>query len=339
MKSTRLAAMFLLVPVVLVGCGGGAGDNSRVGRYTVADAGPVDTAGGGYQAVSAPNDAGQLVAPVLGLGCGDGGNVNGCYSESPYIFTPGLAPRVVQQQGTLQAINNHGDVIGFGPDGISFIIQGDQKTLVGDLGGAHSQAEGINDAGQVCGSSAVSSPSGPFHAFVWQAGRTTDLGGLPGFSDAEAFGINNKGGIVGDCSVAGVIRAAYWHDGRVDDLGALAPNSEALAINDAGTAAGWAGYSDGVHAVVWANGTLSNLGPGIALGIKDTGAVVGSAPSHTLGYRAILWSGAQAIDLNTQIAPTSGWVLQSASGINTKGQIAGAGLHNGVERAFLLTPR
>ena len=34
----------------------------------------------------------------------------------------------------------------------------------------------------------------------------------------------------------------------------------------------------------------------------------------------------------------SGWALQSANGINDRGQIVGTGLHNGHTRAYLLTP-
>jgi hypothetical protein len=44
------------------------------------------------------------------------------------------------------------------------------------------------------------------------------------------------------------------------------------------------------------------------------------------------------IDLNLLIDPTTGWVLNEASGINESGQIVGWGLHNGQTRAFLITP-
>ena len=46
----------------------------------------------------------------------------------------------------------------------------------------------------------------------------TDIGGLPGFHAAEAFGINNAGQIVGLSDGQGGIHAAYWHDRKVDDL-------------------------------------------------------------------------------------------------------------------------
>lgn len=44
-------------------------------------------------------------------------------------------------------------------------------------------------------------------------------------------------------------------------------------------------------------------------------------------------------DLNDLIAATSGWILESANSINSKGQITGRGKHDGKERAFVLTPQ
>jgi hypothetical protein len=44
------------------------------------------------------------------------------------------------------------------------------------------------------------------------------------------------------------------------------------------------------------------------------------------------------VDLNTLIAPYSGWFLQFANGINNRGQIAGMGLLNGAQHGYILTP-
>jgi len=43
-------------------------------------------------------------------------------------------------------------------------------------------------------------------------------------------------------------------------------------------------------------------------------------------------------DLNSLIPANSGWKILTANAINDKGQIAGEGLHDGKNRAFLLTP-
>ncbi len=44
-------------------------------------------------------------------------------------------------------------------------------------------------------------------------------------------------------------------------------------------------------------------------------------------------------DLNDLIDPGSGWVLTGGVGINDLGQIAGNGIHNRLQRPFLLSPR
>jgi hypothetical protein len=50
----------------------------------------------------------------------------------------------------------------------------------------------------------------------------------------------------------------------------------------------------------------------------------------------LLWSNGVQTNLNSLLAPNSGWVLTSAVGINDAGQIVGNGLLNGQEQAFLL---
>lgn len=44
-------------------------------------------------------------------------------------------------------------------------------------------------------------------------------------------------------------------------------------------------------------------------------------------------------DLQSLINPSSGWVIQDAWAINDNGYIAGNGLFNGLERAFVLAPQ
>ena len=54
---------------------------------------------------------------------------------------------------------------------------------------------------------------------------------------------------------------------------------------------------------------------------------------------AFLYSNGVGFDLNSLIDPASGWVLESADGINNKGQITGGGTIGGEYHAFVLNLR
>ena len=97
---------------------------------------------------------------------------------------------------------------------------------LGTLGGASSYALAGNDRGAVIGRSEVSADV--WHAFVWQDGTMTDLGGTFWPND-----INNRGQIVGsrDDAPGGWV----WSDGRFTPAGAL---TSAKVINDRGEVLG-----------------------------------------------------------------------------------------------------
>jgi|SRR5580700_10988431 probable HAF family extracellular repeat protein len=63
-------------------------------------------------------------------------------------------------------------------------------------GGTFSIAAGINDRGQVVGTSSTANLSGD-HAFLFENGVMVDPGTLPGGDSSEAEGINNHGLVVG----------------------------------------------------------------------------------------------------------------------------------------------
>src|SRR5215208_4910007 len=68
-------------------------------------------------------------------------------------------------------------------------------TNLGTLGGKASEAFGVNDLGQVVGTSRTE--SGESHAFLWKRGKMTDLGTLGGgIQCAAAYGINDPGQVV-----------------------------------------------------------------------------------------------------------------------------------------------
>src|SRR5215211_2000108 len=77
----------------------------------------------------------------------------------------------------------------------------DLGTLPGGDSFDSSTASGINDRGQVVGQSDVPSGAG-HHAFLWEKGKMTDLGTLPGSSLSNALDINDRGQVVGSSTLA-----------------------------------------------------------------------------------------------------------------------------------------
>jgi len=207
-------------------------------------------------------------------------------------------------------INNNGTIVGVGSTpGFALVsafvwIEGHIHTLPQLVsGGIFTQANAINDRGQIAGASGQDWWA-DFHAVLWDHGQIIDLGTLGGVA-SMANAINDGGQIAGQSQVAnGDWHMTLWQKGGAKDLGNFGtdPLGAANDINNRGQVVGVSSQSDG------------------------------SAP------HALLWERGSLLDLQTLIPPNSGWSLQSVQAINDRGQIAGWGLHNGQARALLLTP-
>ncbi len=165
---------------------------------------------------------------------------------------------------------------------------------LGTLGGSFSSATAINDSGQIVGYYATTEHGfdGPVHAFITGPGGTgmTDLGTLGGdlSFDSIASDINDSGQVVGKSDI--------------DIFGAQHPFI---------TGPGGIGMTD--------LGTLG--GPeGFAVGINNSGQVVGSFVVGDLDYRAFM-TGPGGVGIT--VPGNLDGVRSNVSAINDSGQVVG----------------
>ena len=149
-----------------------------------------------------------------------------------------------------------------------------------------STACAVNNRGQVVGDYWPNG-SGNCHAFLFSAGKMTDLGLL---HDGDSFGrgINDRGQVVGYSTdrKTGRSRAFLYSNGKMTDLGA---DSYASDINAAGQVVGYCETADKSrkHAFLYCPGAgmkdLGTLGGSVsgALRINDLGQVVGCSSAAT----------------------------------------------------------
>jgi probable HAF family extracellular repeat protein len=204
---------------------------------------------------------------------------------------------------------------------------------LGTLGGDGALAYGVNDFGEVVGSSTTS--EGGFHAFVWRNGVMTELGTPEGYSSI-AYGINNAGVAVGYLD-GSVERAVRWVPGGsggyqmfdLGDLGGSGSFARAMRINNAGQITGYASApTEAEHAFLWTGGTMIDLGTlqfsgstalSHGLGLNESGRVVGYATAQGQRERAFFYDGTQQLD----IAPQGDVTVSVAYGLNDADLIAG----------------
>lgn len=209
------------------------------------------------------------------------------------------------------------------------------------------QATGINDSGEIVGFKENFNDQGD-KSFKVQGSAVTQLPVLPnGGFNADALGVSSNGFIAGDAdSNAFGRQAVEWNSsGAITALAQTANmfQSQAFAVNSSGVAVGDVilGTDGKSHAVMWANGKVTELSPGTIIGfnsvanaINNSGVIVGGGNA---GHGFVYQSGTTT-DLNTLIAPTAGLTLLDATGINSKGQIAGSATLNGEDVGYVLTP-
>lgn len=195
--------------------------------------------------------------------------------------------------------------------------------------------------------------------FRWRNGVMAPLGTLGG-NNSAATGANNNGLVVGvaenstqdaNCIPPQVLdyKPVVWLGNAIHELPMVAgdPVGAALGVNDNNQvvgASGMCGSGPGgspipVHAVLWQNGTITDLGNlggavnNIAYAINESGQIVGASDlqGDNTGH-AFLWQKGVMTDLGTLAGDSS----SVAFGINGNGQVVGLSCDQSFNcRAFL----
>jgi uncharacterized membrane protein len=239
------------------------------------------------------------------------------------------------------AINNRGHVLGIASDqGFGnphpFTVVDDILTL---LPGDKAHAYQISETDVVAGESMVPGKQKP-EPVVWSGNFIRLLGSCCGGSTKS---INAKGEAIGDAYDADGRYYAYLWTGAsgVRRIGPPDRYSSAIAINNLG------------HVVIQAVPTvfLYSAGSSVRLSlapkypshphaINDCDVIVGSFGPFSDADRAFVWEKTSGFtDLNTLIPAAANWKLQSATGINNRGEIVGKGdTKDSEDGGFLLIP-
>lgn len=256
--------------------------------------------------------------------------------------------------------------------GTAFIYSGGQMHDLGVLGGNASVAYSINNQGQVVGQSTVglgnpNVPAPNSGAFLYTGGQMIPLGS----TTSAATDINNSGEVVGFSNVPGTIpprpNATIFQNNGTTVLGTLAgppvntdfpfASSRANAVNDSGQIVGSSSIRSGdpnaQHAFLYDSGKLIDIGtPGLpstisnpystAIDINNLGQVIGLSSGFTPDgasiAQAFLYDHGIVTNLSTlPDVINAGLKIDTVSGINNLGQIAGYGLINGEQHGFVLS--
>lgn len=277
-------------------------------------------------------------------------NLSGDTTEHASLWRNGVATDL----GTLGGLNS----------GIGYPARTDERGLIT----GNAQTSTVDPLGENWGLLFTCSPTGGscqgyqnlVLGFLWQSGAMTALPTLGGNNAVALGGVNNRGQMVGyaenniqdpSCASPQVLdwEAVIWGPklGEIHELAPFPGDSvgAAAGINDKGQVVGGSGvcgfpsFADSVHAVLWQNGSVIDLGSfgGVTnnggLAINNRSQVVGLSdlPGDTTAH-AFFWEDGSMTDLGT----LPGDVFSVAEGINDAGQVVGQSCdQSGNCRAFL----
>ena len=219
------------------------------------------------------------------------------------------------------AINERGAIVGWAdtqPEPVEFtpgtspdfqhpfVWQGSAMRDLGRFVGYWNSADALNENGAIVVNSQLDGPQDvdPFHAFLLEAGRRINLGGLPKAWTTHGVAVNEGGQVVGTSGVivnelggeydVTVAQAFLWERGTMRRLTSPGvKRSSATDINDLGQVVG----SVNGRAALWRGGRATQL-PALAEGKKSEATAITESGDQIVGWsevksgrrRAVLWT-------------------------------------------------
>jgi uncharacterized membrane protein len=307
------------------------------------------------------NDRGDIV----GVNVTPTNQMHGFVLRNGIMTSIGLLP-----SGTLSAplsINASGYAVGIGDTKLptlgGFLFRNNSLTSLNPNPRISILPYFISDTNVIVGDIAEGTDTG-WVPTIWveQVGKpgrfnTTSLSPFPGFTQAFASAANQSLQVVGNSTGGGNFgRGVLWNNDAKHTPVLLTPPPGDLqcwanAVNNLGVAVGQSDFGI-FHSspVVWsADAThtptalpvLPGDVQGLANGINNSGQVIGYSGLDVTfsGVTPVTWINGQIFLLQTLLdASGTGWQISKVVGINNHGVIVGTGYHNGVQRAFILTP-
>jgi probable HAF family extracellular repeat protein len=214
-----------------------------------------------------------------------------------------------------EAVNGRGEVVGQS-DGRAVLWRSGQVVDLGTPAGSASFALDVSEFGEVVG---FSQAGDVLRAFRWQGGgELVDLPPLPGDTSSIAFGVNDRGVVVGVSLDAGSRPVLWRPDGTVVDLSATKLYRPEDADN-AGRLVGEISVGGSTSPALVSAGTTKALTDrlGAASAINEVGEVTGYFFDGNHG--SFTWAGGRL----TEIPMLPGAIVMQAQAVNNHGVVVG----------------
>jgi len=334
-------------------------------QYTVTDLGVLP----GYDVSVATglNDRGDVAGYCTG-----GGDEVAVVWRNGQLINLGKLPK--GHSALANSINSSGVVVGDGDlgDDRPQVWVSTSAGLYNFFQAANSHTLFITDAGVIGGNYIKGFSGNGWRAALWtqdprdaRKWQTITLPLIPGInskSDSTTAWAFNQSGQAAGWAANDIIsqHACFWNNDAkhsIVDLGTLPGDWTSIAwgMNDLGQVVGESHPPFGSLPVVWNNDAahtatelplLPGDNYGSATAINNLDQALGRSAYDVPGTwnvgpsQLVLWRDGGVFPLQQVLEPVSGagWTITTASAINNAGQIVGLGVHNGLNRAYVMTP-